>query len=48
VFGTVGVFKARPASRLGHRFCTEVEGVMERESRGYSDFTMGGPIVKLL
>jgi hypothetical protein len=29
-------------------FCTEVEGVMEQESCGYSDFTIGGPIVKLL
>jgi hypothetical protein len=42
------IFKVGPASRVGHRFCTEVEGVVERESRGYNDFTMGGPIVKPL
>jgi queuine/archaeosine tRNA-ribosyltransferase len=41
----VGVFKVEPTSHLRHRFSTEVEGVMERETRGYSDFTRGWPIV---
>jgi hypothetical protein len=40
----IAVFKARFASHLGHRFCTEVEGVVEQKSRDYNDFTMGGPI----